>query len=85
MLEHSNKSISGRESLLSLFPDFNEAMGSNITEAILKRKEAITRGGASAKRMKIAAKEIDSTPANRMIYGFTDYHPQSTIFFPTNR
>jgi hypothetical protein len=31
----------------------------------------MTRGGASAKRIKIAAKETDSTPTNRVTYGFT--------------
>jgi hypothetical protein len=33
----------------------------------------MTKGGASAKRMKIAAKETDSTPINNVTYGFTDY------------
>ena len=31
----------------------------------------MTKGGASAKRMKIAAKETDNTPTNRVMYGFT--------------
>ncbi len=31
----------------------------------------MTKGGASAKRMKIAAKETDSTPRKRVTYGFT--------------
>ena len=34
----------------------------------------MTRGGASARRIKIAAKETDSTPKNRVKYGFTDYY-----------
>jgi hypothetical protein len=56
---------------MNVFFDLIEATGINMIEAIVKRYVAITRGGASAKRIKIAAKETESTPTNRIIYGFT--------------
>jgi len=34
----------------------------------------MTKGGASAKRIKMAAKEIDSTPIDRAAYDFTFYN-----------
>jgi hypothetical protein len=69
-LESNIKSILRLDNLLRLFIDFVEAKGINTIEAMAKRYVAITKGGASAKRIKIAANEIDSTPTKRIIYGF---------------
>ena len=42
-----------------------------MMEAMVNRQVAMTKGGASAKRMKIAAKETASTPTNSIMYGLT--------------
>jgi len=50
---------------------------------MVSRYAAITRGGASARRIKTAAKETATTPINMARYGldFTDSHPL-TIYMP---
>jgi hypothetical protein len=71
MLQRPKRRMSRLGNLLRFDFVLNEAMGSNMIEARANLQAAMTSGGASARRINIAAKETDTTPKNRIMYGLT--------------
>jgi len=60
------RSTSDLDNLLGSHPDRTKLKGIRIAEAMINRYVAITKGGASARRMKMAAKETEITPMAKM-------------------
>ena len=70
-LDRIIRSASDPEGLIGSPLDFIIVKGNNKAEAMTSLQVAITSGGASARRIKITAKETEITPRVKITYGFT--------------